>query len=126
MRLKYAASFETCYSFRLLFYAGSFYPIMGALRFFSSISVLQTVQITGYFNIVATCNVAIFFYFEKKTMFLTLQFLLTCYRMAYPNKYEIYRRVDEPSGQERYVLLEEFVEKPTPDEITNAFRPRKK
>ncbi|KAB8108016.1 hypothetical protein EE612_043272, partial [Oryza sativa] len=77
MRLKYAASFETCYSFRLLFYAGSFYPIMGALR------------------------------------------------MAYPNKYEIYRRVDEPNGQERYVLLEEFVEKPTPDEITNAFRPRK-
>mgnify|MGYP003702745807 CR=1 FL=1 len=46
--------------------------------------------------------------------------------MAYPNKYEIYRRVDEPNGQERYVLLEEFVEKPTPDEITNAFRPRKK
>ncbi|KAG2578044.1 hypothetical protein PVAP13_6NG190603 [Panicum virgatum] len=32
MRLKYAASFETCYSFRLLYYAGSFYPIMGALR----------------------------------------------------------------------------------------------
>lgn len=33
MRLKYAASFETCYSFRLLYYAGSFYPIMGALRY---------------------------------------------------------------------------------------------
>jgi adenylate kinase len=33
IRLKYAASFETCYSFRLLYYAGSFYPIMGALRF---------------------------------------------------------------------------------------------
>jgi adenylate kinase len=32
MRLQYAASFETCYSFRLLFYAGTFYPIMGALR----------------------------------------------------------------------------------------------
>uniref|UniRef100_A0A0E0LTB9 adenylate kinase n=1 Tax=Oryza punctata TaxID=4537 RepID=A0A0E0LTB9_ORYPU len=78
MRLKYAASFETCYSFRLLYYAGSFYPIMGALR------------------------------------------------MAYPNKYEIYRRVDEPNRQERYVLIAEFVEKPTPDEITNAFRPRKK
>ncbi|KAF0900926.1 hypothetical protein E2562_037020 [Oryza meyeriana var. granulata] len=77
MRLKYAASFETCYSFRLLYYAGSFYPIMGALR------------------------------------------------MAYPNKYEIYRRVDEPNGQERYVLIAEFMEKPTPDEITNAFKPRK-
>uniref|UniRef100_A0A0D9X6A8 adenylate kinase n=1 Tax=Leersia perrieri TaxID=77586 RepID=A0A0D9X6A8_9ORYZ len=77
MRLKYAASFETCYSFRLLYYAGSFYPIMGALR------------------------------------------------MAYPNKHEIYRRVDESNKQEKYVLIAEFVEKPTPDEITNAFRPRK-
>ncbi|KAG8046932.1 hypothetical protein GUJ93_ZPchr0008g14011 [Zizania palustris] len=77
MRLQYAASFETCYSFRLLFYVGSFYPIMGALR------------------------------------------------MAYPNKYEIYRRVDEPNGQERYVLLAESVEKPTPDDITNAFKPQK-
>ncbi|TVU42380.1 hypothetical protein EJB05_08782, partial [Eragrostis curvula] len=74
MRLKYAASFETCYSFRLLFYAGSFYPIMGALR------------------------------------------------MAYPNKYEIYRRVDEPNGKEKYVLIAEFTEKPTPDDITAAFR----
>ncbi|KAL6599008.1 hypothetical protein ACP70R_045872 [Stipagrostis hirtigluma subsp. patula] len=64
MRLKYAASFETCYSFRLLFYAGSFYPIMGALR------------------------------------------------MAYPDKYEIYRRVDEPNGKEKYVLIAELTEKP--------------
>ncbi|PUZ50883.1 hypothetical protein GQ55_6G107600 [Panicum hallii var. hallii] len=78
MRLKYAASFETCYSFRLLYYAGSFYPIMGALR------------------------------------------------MAYPNKYEIYRRVDEPSGKEKYVLIAEFTDKPTPDDITGAFKGRKK
>ncbi|KAF8691914.1 hypothetical protein HU200_040033 [Digitaria exilis] len=78
MRLKYAASFETCYSFRLLYYAGSFYPIMGALR------------------------------------------------MAYPNKYEIYRRVDESNGKEKYVLIAEFTDKPTPDDITNAFKGRKK
>ncbi|XP_056693145.1 adenylate kinase 5, chloroplastic [Spinacia oleracea] len=31
-RLEYAASFENCYSFRLLYYAGTQYPIMGALR----------------------------------------------------------------------------------------------
>ncbi|KAH6794363.1 adenylate kinase family protein [Perilla frutescens var. hirtella] len=31
-RLKYAASFEICYFFRLLYYAGTQYPIMGALR----------------------------------------------------------------------------------------------
>lgn len=78
LRLKYAASFETCYSFRLLFYAGTFYPIMGALR------------------------------------------------MAYPNKYEIYRRVDEPNGKEKYDLLAEFKENPTPDDITNAFKGPKK
>ncbi|CAL4997979.1 unnamed protein product [Urochloa decumbens] len=78
MRLKYAASFEICYSFRLLYYAGSFYPIMGALR------------------------------------------------MAYPNKYEIYRRVDEPNGTEKYVLIAEFTDKPTPDDITSAFKGRKK
>ncbi|KAM0827234.1 hypothetical protein ACQ4PT_068325 [Festuca glaucescens] len=78
MRLQYAASFETCYSFRLLFYAGTFYPIMGALR------------------------------------------------MAYPNKYEIYRRVDEPNGKEKYTLLAEFTENPTADDITNAFKGPKK
>ncbi|CAA0819953.1 Adenylate kinase 5- chloroplastic [Striga hermonthica] len=31
-RLEYAASFEICYFFRLLYYAGTQYPIMGALR----------------------------------------------------------------------------------------------
>ncbi|VAI42901.1 unnamed protein product [Triticum turgidum subsp. durum] len=78
VRLQYAASFETCYSFRLLFYAGTFYPIMGALR------------------------------------------------MAYPNKYEIFRRVDEPNG-EKYDLLAEFTGNPTADDITNAFvGPKKK
>uniref|UniRef100_A0A804NQ82 adenylate kinase n=1 Tax=Zea mays TaxID=4577 RepID=A0A804NQ82_MAIZE len=78
IRLKYAASFETCYSFRLLYYAGSFYPIMGALR------------------------------------------------MAYPNKYEIYRRVDTLNGKENYILIAEFTNKPTPDEITSAFKGQKR
>ncbi|GAV83958.1 ADK domain-containing protein/DUF1995 domain-containing protein [Cephalotus follicularis] len=31
-RLEYAATFENCYFFRLLYYAGTQYPIMGALR----------------------------------------------------------------------------------------------
>ncbi|XWS27137.1 hypothetical protein CRYUN_Cryun26dG0090300 [Craigia yunnanensis] len=31
-RLEYAASFESCYFFRLLYYAGTQYPIMGAIR----------------------------------------------------------------------------------------------
>ncbi|KAL7604546.1 hypothetical protein Lser_V15G16995 [Lactuca serriola] len=31
-RLEYAASFEICYQFRLLYYSGTQYPIMGALR----------------------------------------------------------------------------------------------
>ncbi|KAJ8753274.1 hypothetical protein K2173_017898 [Erythroxylum novogranatense] len=31
-RLEFAASFENCYFFRLLYYAGTQYPIMGALR----------------------------------------------------------------------------------------------
>lgn len=31
-RLEYAASFEICYFFRLLYYAGTQFPIMGALR----------------------------------------------------------------------------------------------
>ncbi|XP_039165054.1 uncharacterized protein LOC108953938 isoform X6 [Eucalyptus grandis] len=31
-RLEYAASFENCYFFRLLYYGGTQYPIMDALR----------------------------------------------------------------------------------------------
>jgi adenylate kinase len=48
------------------------------------------------------------------------------FRMAYPNKYEIYRRVDEPNGKEKYVLIAELEEKPTPDDITAAFKGPKK
>ncbi|CAO2817555.1 unnamed protein product [Amaranthus hypochondriacus] len=72
-RLEYAASFESCYSFRLLYYAGTQYPIMGALR------------------------------------------------MSYPFSYEVYKRVDEAPGKEKYVMLSTFEKKPTPDDINNAF-----
>ncbi|KAK4759795.1 hypothetical protein SAY87_022926 [Trapa incisa] len=72
-RLEYAASFENCYFFRLLYYAGTQYPIMGALR------------------------------------------------MSYPYPYELYRRVDKEFGKEEYVLLSTFPERPTSDEVNNAF-----
>lgn len=72
-RLEYAASFENCYFFRLLYYAGTQYPIMAALR------------------------------------------------MSYPYRYELYKRVDEPSGKEKYVIISTFTEKPNSDEINNAF-----
>ncbi|KAM7268300.1 hypothetical protein ACFE04_010466 [Oxalis oulophora] len=79
-RLKYAASFESCYFFRLLYYAGTQYPIMGALR------------------------------------------------MSYPYGYDLYKRVDEEPGKEKYVLLSKFPQKPDSDEINDAFsgRPRDK
>eukprot|EP00262_Sarcandra_glabra_P004163 TRINITY_DN1514_c0_g1_i1.p1 TRINITY_DN1514_c0_g1~~TRINITY_DN1514_c0_g1_i1.p1 ORF type:complete len:626 (-),score=110.10 TRINITY_DN1514_c0_g1_i1:520-2358(-) len=72
-RLEYAASFQNCYSFRLLYYAGTQYPIMGALR------------------------------------------------MSHPYRYELYKRVDDPSGKEKYVILATFPKKPTVDETNDAF-----
>ncbi|KAF3783994.1 Adenylate kinase 5 [Nymphaea thermarum] len=72
-RLEYASSFQSCYLFRLLYYAGTLYPIMGALR------------------------------------------------MSYPYKYELYRRVDEGYGKEKYVILSTFPERPTPLQINDAF-----
>nr|GME15282.1 adenylate kinase 5, chloroplastic isoform X1 [Ipomoea batatas]GME20933.1 adenylate kinase 5, chloroplastic isoform X1 [Ipomoea batatas] len=72
-RLEYAASFEICYLFRLLYYAGTQYPIMAALR------------------------------------------------MTYPYPYELYKRVDEAPGKEKYVLLTTFEERPSGDEINDAF-----
>ncbi|GMH18989.1 hypothetical protein Nepgr_020830 [Nepenthes gracilis] len=73
-RLEYAASFENCYFFRLLYYAGTQYPIMGALR------------------------------------------------MSYPFGYELYKRVDESPGKEKYVFLSRFEQKPNADEVNDAFR----
>ncbi|KAL2502534.1 Adenylate kinase 5 [Forsythia ovata] len=72
-RLEYAASFDICYCFRLLYYAGTQYPIMGALR------------------------------------------------MSYPYEYELYKRVDESPGKEKYVILSTFAKRPTGEEINDAF-----
>ncbi|XP_064958937.1 probable adenylate kinase 5, chloroplastic isoform X2 [Musa acuminata AAA Group] len=72
-RLEYAASFENCYFFRLLYYAGTQYPIMGALR------------------------------------------------MSYPHGYELYRRIDESYGKEKYKLIATFPKRPTSEEINAAF-----
>ncbi|PHT73714.1 Adenylate kinase 5, chloroplastic [Capsicum annuum] len=72
-RLEYAASFEICYQFRLLYYAGTQYPIMGALR------------------------------------------------MSYPYPYELYKRVDESPGKEKYISLATFAKRPSVDEMNDAF-----
>ncbi|CAM8911379.1 unnamed protein product [Rhodiola kirilowii] len=72
-RLEYAASFEICYFFRLLYYAGTQYPIMGALR------------------------------------------------MSHPYRYELYKRVDDPSGKEKYVIMSTYPKRPSIDEINDAF-----
>ncbi|CAN4096604.1 unnamed protein product [Withania somnifera] len=72
-RLEYAASFEMCYQFRLLYFAGTQYPIMGALR------------------------------------------------MSYPYPYELYKRVDESPGKEKYVSLATFAKRPNIDELNDAF-----
>ncbi|XP_018509518.1 adenylate kinase 5, chloroplastic isoform X1 [Brassica rapa] len=72
-RLEYALTFDNCYVFRLLYYAGTQYPIMGALR------------------------------------------------MSYPYRYELYKRVTEENGKEKYVLISTYSERPTPDQINDAF-----
>lgn len=41
--------------------------------------------------------------------------------MTYPNGYELYKRVDVPSGGEKYVILSTFTEKPSSDDINDAF-----
>lgn len=41
--------------------------------------------------------------------------------MSYPYHYELYKRVDEPSGKEKYVMLSTFPQRPTIDEINDAF-----
>lgn len=72
-RMAYAASFEICYFFRLMYYAGTQYPIMAALR------------------------------------------------MSYPYNYELFKRIDEAPGKEKYVMLTSFPKRPTTEEINHAF-----
>ncbi|KAG1363998.1 putative adenylate kinase 5, chloroplastic [Cocos nucifera] len=43
-------------------------------------------------------------------------------KMTYPYRYELFKRVDEPSGKEKYVVIATFPEKPTGDEINDAFQ----
>lgn len=43
------------------------------------------------------------------------------FRMSYPYRYELYKRVDEPTGKEKYVILSTFPEKPSTDEVNDAF-----
>lgn len=45
-----------------------------------------------------------------------------CFRMSYPYRCELYKRIDEPSGKEKYVILSTFTERPTIDEINDAFQ----
>ncbi|KAL2652527.1 hypothetical protein R1flu_020655 [Riccia fluitans] len=53
--------------------------------------------------------------------------ILGALRMAYPNPYELYKRIDLGRGKEEYVLLDTFEEEPTLSEIGDAYygRPRK-
>ncbi|BBN00482.1 adenylate kinase [Marchantia polymorpha subsp. ruderalis] len=53
--------------------------------------------------------------------------ILGALRMAYPNPYEIYKRVDLSNRKEEYILLDTFNEEPTRSEIGDAYygRPRK-
>jgi len=41
--------------------------------------------------------------------------------MTYPYQYELYKRVDESPGKEKYAILSTFPERPTTDEINDAF-----
>ncbi|KAH7691863.1 Adenylate kinase/UMP-CMP kinase protein [Dioscorea alata] len=49
-------------------------------------------------------------------------------RMSYPYRYELYKRVDETSGKEKYVIVATFPKQPTIDEVNDAFqgKPRNK
>ncbi|GFQ04391.1 adenylate kinase 5 chloroplastic [Phtheirospermum japonicum] len=91
-RLEYAASFEICYLFRLLYYAGTQYPIMGALSYMNCFILLKLTRST-------TC--------------------LT--RMSYPYEYELFKRVDESPKKEKYVILSKFAKRPSGEEINDTF-----
>lgn len=48
-------------------------------------------------------------------------FDLNLVRMSYPYRYELYKRVNEENGKEKYVLLATYAERPTPEQIDDAF-----
>ena len=41
--------------------------------------------------------------------------------MSYPHGYELYRRIDESYGKEKYKLIATFPKRPTSEEINAAF-----
>lgn len=41
--------------------------------------------------------------------------------MSYPHGYELYKRIDESYGKEKYKLIATFPKKPTGEEINAAF-----
>lgn len=45
-------------------------------------------------------------------------------RMCYPYPYELFRRIDTENGKEKYVTLATFTEKPTSEQINDAFSGR--
>lgn len=98
-RLEYALTFDNCYVFRLLYYAGTQYPIMGALRYVLDVNIKKKHENRFW----------IFFYTEYM------------FRMSYPYRYELYKRVNEENGKEKYVLISTYSERPTPDQINDAF-----
>lgn len=44
--------------------------------------------------------------------------------MAYPYRYELFKRVNDSTGKEKYVILSTFPSRPTGDEINDAFEGR--
>lgn len=42
-------------------------------------------------------------------------------RMAYPYRYELFKRINEANGKEKYVILSTFPSRPTGDEVNDAF-----
>lgn len=106
-RLEYAASFEISYFFRLLYYAGTQYPIMGALRWLPHLKfIFQTLS-----SNLPSKLPPVFF----KTL------ILLNLRMSHPYRYELYKRVDDPSGKEKYIVLSTYPKRPSIDEINDAF-----
>lgn len=45
----------------------------------------------------------------------------SCFRFSYPYRYELYKRVEDPYGKEKYVILSTFPGKPSIDEVNDAF-----
>lgn len=41
--------------------------------------------------------------------------------MSYPYPYELYKRVDESPGKEKYISLATFAKRPSVDEMNDAF-----